>query len=307
MTPDDKEPYIKFSTSTLEKIIFHPEDILKREEEFWENERAQWCTKLWAKNVNYEINFDEWRDKILFWSKLSENKRQKDGIMKNSRKIIEGKELFLNKALPHLFSYSPRGSIENYDVTIQFTAFNPTHAFAMEDIVIDISAPYWQNNLDIIYNTLIHELFHCCYSWCRDHRTEGKLNRNDILNYILDNFQSEGICTFVGYKAQHLFPASNIQDYTLLENEIELKRLLNEVNKLFLNIGKLSDEELKKIAWNIGVIKRGYYVVGAHICQIIDEKVGRNSLLETLTTGPFSWIRLYNTLVNNGMKIQLQI
>jgi hypothetical protein len=297
---------IVFDSTTLEKIVYNPSDILENEQDFWENERAQQCTKLWAKNVQYEINYDEWRGKMKDWASIPENKRKNHIFLKNAQRIIEGKEVFLKKALPHLFSYSPNGSIENYDVTIQFTAFIPARAFAMEDIVINVAAPYWNDNPDNIFNALIHELFHCCYSWCNNNRKGGNLEDN-ILESMLINFQSEGICTYVGYKALSLFPSPDEKDYSLLANKSVVNRLIREVNSVFSNVRKLSNEELQKLAWDKCVVGRGYYVVGAYMCQVIEKESDRASLLETLVEGPQSWLKLYNSLVEEKITIQIEL
>jgi hypothetical protein len=174
----------------------------------------------------------------------------------------------------------------------------------MGEIVINIAADYWNNNADNILNVLVHEIFHVGYSYCRDMRTEGKLD-NETLSGMLDNFQSEGVCTYIGYRALPLFPAPDEKDYKLLDDMAEVRRLLEDVNSVFSKVGEIPSEEIQKLAWEKCVIGRGYYVVGAFMCKVIEKQMGREALIETLTTGPVSFVKLYNSLVEDEMKVRV--
>ena len=296
-----KDSRIVFNTKTLEKIVHHPEKVLQNEEDFWENERPQKLTKIWAKNVNYEIPFEKIRKQLKEWADLSLEERKNHEFMQVTQEIIESKESFVGKAIPHLCSYLPKEA--DLNVTIHFTAFIPSRAFAQEDVVINVHAPYWNNNADNILNTIVHEIFHAGYSFCRDLRTEKKLE-NEMLYSMLDNFQSEGVCTYVGYKALPIYPAPDEKDYHMLEDLSEVTRLLSELNDVFSQVGKLSDNDLQKLAWDKCVLGRAYYVVGAHMCKVIEEEKGRDALIETLTTGLVTWVNVYNSLVKKDVRVQ---
>lgn len=299
-----RESRINFNTKTLEKIVYEPDAILQDEESFWENERPQKLTKLWAQSANYSISYDRWRKKIRDWADIPPFKREAHIFMENAKRIIEGKEEFLENALPHLCSYLPEDA--DLNVTVHFTAFIPSRAFAHEDIVINVNADYWKNNVDNILNTLIHEIFHAGYGYCRDIRREQRL-KNETLYNILDNLHNEGICTYVGYKALSTFPAPDEKDYKLIDTKSEVMRLLEDVNEVFSKINNLSEEELQKLAWDKCVIGRGYYVVGAHMCRVIEEKKGKKRLIDTLTEGPVSFLKLYNSSVKKEMKLQTKL
>lgn len=295
---------ISFNTETLEKIVNDPHAILGDEESFWEDEKPQEYTKLWAKAVNYPIPYDEWRERIREWAEVPPDERKDHIFMENATRIIKGKEEFLRRAVPHLCSYLPEDA--SLDITVYFTAFIPSRAFAMGEIVINIAADYWKNNADNILNVLVHEIFHVGYSYCRDMRTEEKMD-NETLYGMLDNFQSEGVCTYVGYRALPFFPAPDEKDYTLLDDMAEVRRLLKDVNFVFSEVDELPSEEVQKLAWEKCVIGRGYYVVGAYMCKVIEEKRGKEALIETLTTGPVSFVNLYNSLVEDEMKVRLKV
>jgi len=299
-----KESKIIYSTKTLAKIVYEPEAILQDEESFWQDERPQELTKLWAKAVNYPINYDKWRKKIREWAGIPIFERKDHVFMENAEKIINSKNEFLEKAIPLLCSYLPEDA--DLNVTVHFTAFIPSRAFAHEDVVINVNADYWKNNVENILNTLIHEIFHAGYSYCRDVRTEERM-KDERLYSMLDNLQSEGICTYVGYKALSAFPAPDEKDYKLLDITSEVERSLKDVNEVFSKIGDLSKEELQKLVWEKCVMDRGYYVIGANMCRVIEEKKGRKRLIETLTEGPVSFLKLYNLLVKQEMRLQIKL
>jgi len=299
-----EESKIIYNTKTLEKIAYEPDAILQDEESFWQDERPQQLTKLWAKSVNYPIHYDKGRKKMREWADIPLFKRKDHIFMENAKKIIDGKQEFLENALPHLCSYLPKDA--DLNVTAHFTAFIPSRAFAHEDIVVNVNADYWKNNVDNILNTLIHEIFHAGYGYCRDVRTEERL-KDENLYSMLDNLHNEGICTYVGYKALSAFPAPDEKDYKLIDNMSEVERLLKDVNEVFSKIGNLSKEELQKLVWEKCVIGRGYYVVGALMCRVIEEKKGRKGLIETLTEGPVSFLKLYNSLVKKEMQLQIKL
>ena len=295
---------IIFNTKTLAKIVNEPEAILQDEESFWQDERPQHLTRLWAEAVGYSINYDEWRQRIGEWASLPLFRRRDHVFMENAKKIINCKKEFLENALPLLCSYLPADA--DLNVTVHFTAFIPSRAFALQDIVINVNANYWKNNVDNILNALIHEIFHAGYSYCRDHQTEERL-QDERLYRMLDNLQSEGICTHVGYRARSAFPAPDEKDYQLLNSTAQVKKSLKDVNEVFSKIGDLSIEELQKVLWEKCVMDRGYYVVGATMCRVIEEKKGRQRLIANLTEGPVSFVKLYNSSVEREMQLQIDL
>jgi tetratricopeptide (TPR) repeat protein len=120
---------------------------------------------------------------------------------------------------------------------------------------------------------------------------------------MLSDFQNEGITTYMAYKAQAFFPAKYENDYNLLENKDTVFELLSNLNTLFKNAVSIAVDQLQKKSWELGVEERGYYVVGAYMAQIIDEKKGRDELIETILKGPITFIRTYNALVDKNKQI----
>ena len=293
---------VEFDTTTLEKIVEDPQWVLENQETFWTNYRPQILTRKWAEHVNYEIPYEKWRDSIKEWSILSQGERENHELMKITQRILTGKDEFLNKALPHDCSFLPDGV--DLSVTIQFTAFIPPFAFAMEDLVIDVASKYWKGNPEHILNLLVHEIFHVGYSFYRTLQTEKELVE-ETLYKMLDNIVNEGICTYVGYRALPIFPVEDERDYRMMEDIAEVSKLFADTNEILSQYGKLPTDELQKLSWDKGVTGRAYYVTGAHMCKTIDERKGRDVLIEVYSKGPIAIIELYNSIADESLKIGL--
>lgn len=293
---------VNFDTTTLEKIVQDPEWVLENEDAFWSTYRAQILTSKWAEFVNYDISREKWRSSIKEWLSLSPEVRENHELMKTTQRILSAKGEFLEKALPHDCSFLPEGV--DLSVTVQFTAFVPPFAFAMEDIVIDVASPYWKGNPEHILNLLVHELFHVGYSHYRTLHSEQALVPEDLYN-ILDNIVCEGICTYVGYCALPIFPVEDERDYRLLQDMVEVHRLFAETNAILAQYEVIPALELQKLSWDQGVLGRAYYITGAHMCKMIADTLGRDALIEVYSTGPLSIINRYNTIAVDDLRVEL--
>lgn len=294
------ESKIIIDTSTLERIVYDPQTILENEDPFWEEEKPQKYTKLWAEAVGYTLQFDKWREQMQEWTELPPGERENHELMRNSQAIIEGREDFLRKAIPHLCSYLPTDA--DLNVTIRLTAFIPPYAFAWQDIIINVNSPYWKGNVENILNLMVHEIFHAGYSYCRELRKEEELEDKTVYR-MLDNMHSEGVCTYVGYRALPLFSAPDVEDYQMLESQEDVERLLMDVNKAFSKIEE-DEDALQEFIWERCIKGRGYYVVGAYMCKLIEESVGKDRLIETMVQGPTSFVKLYNSLVEEELSVR---
>ena len=170
----------------------------------------------------------------------------------------------------------------------------------MGEIVINMTATYWNNNPDNILNTMVHELFHVGYSYCENLRGD---NEEGSLIDILRNIHSEGACTYIGYKAQDIFPAPDEKDYDMLNSTKDIQRHHKNVNEILSKIGTISGDELDKLSWDTGVMERSYYVTGAHMCRVIEENAGKDVFKKTLLDGPRAFFETYNSLLTDKEKL----
>lgn len=302
--PSCLESKIVFETTTLEKIVNDPEWVLANEKQFWSEYRAQALVRKWADHNKFEISSPEWREKIQAWISLTGQEKRDHDLVRITERILEVKTEFLAKALPHDCAFLPPGV--DLSVTVQFTAFVPPFAFAMEDLVINVGHKYWKGNPEHVLNLLVHEIFHVGYSFYRTLQSE-KDRVDPTLYRILDNIVNEGICTYVGYLALPIFPVENERDYIMLENADRVEEKIAQTNQVLERFGEISEEDLQKLSWENGVVDRSYYVSGAHMCQVIDQQAGRQALIEVYSRGPLSIIELYNSLVGPELILSLPV
>jgi hypothetical protein len=289
---------IRFDTAALEKIVYEPRWVLENEEEFWSSYPAQRCTRDWAKAVNYEIDYGEWRRRIREWSRLSEGERRAGSLLSITETILGARERFLRDAVPHLLSYLPEATVLN--VGVYFTVFIPPRAFAKGEIVFNVAAAYWKGNPDNILNTMIHEVFHAGYSYWLGDDEDSSLQEK-----ILRSIHSEGSATYAAYTARHLFPAPDDRDFQMLDDPATVRDHLDQVNMVLRAATEKPEAEVEKMMWDLGVIGRAFYTVGAYMCRVIDEELGRDELVSTFKAGPAAFTDLYNGVAEPGLRLNL--
>ncbi len=293
---------IVFDDSAIECMFLHPLDILNNVDSFWTNNPAYRLTKQWHTINNVEIPYNSWKRAIRKISKLSVEEAKNNIAYINASKIIAKENVFQQQAIPLIYSFLP-SNISPINTKIYLLTKTVPYAFTInENIVIDVASPNFDRNPEKILNILVHEVYHVGFYNTIICRTEFEYE-NKILDYITDYLLSEGIANYVSYKVQNIFPNSGFEDYKMLENSNQVKKQIDNVNLLFSKINTTSYEDLIKLSWEIGVLKRAYYVAGSFMAQTIDQKMGRDSLVNAIATGPRKFINIYNSLVTNDMKI----
>lgn len=293
---------ITFNIGTLEKIIFTPHDILKDYDHFWKTERPMILTQGWADSVKKDINYAEWKKKLSEWAELSDEDRSNHKIYTTAITIINSKKQFLKDAIPHILSFLPKDA--ELEVPVDFVAFIPCNAFAWQDVVINVADPYWNYDPIRILNIIIHEVFHGGHSWYREYYPKGTYG-SDLLFIILRSLQGEGICNYVSYTGQKIYPVTEERDYLMLENPDEVKLALERVNLIFEKFQTNPEEEVRTLAWDLGVKQRAYYVLGSYMWKLIDEKLGRSALIRILSVDFTTFIYVFNYLVDSSMQVIL--
>jgi hypothetical protein len=293
---------LTFETSALERIVREPDRVLEDEDSFWEEEPAQKFTTAWATNNGFTLGHKKWRSKLSRFAELDEAQRRDSPLMHTTEVLLESRVEFLSRALPHVCGFLP--DTTDTGVPVYFTAFIPPRAFVTGGIVINVDAPYWNDNADNILNTLTHEIWHVGYSRLRESRTETPLAHRRLYD-MLEQLQNEGTATYVAHQARSMFPAPDELDFEMLDSADAVTRALDAVNRLLRRVGSVSDERMGKLSWEIGVDGRAYYIAGAHMARTIDSISGRDALIQTVTTGPLSFVTAYNSVAPEERGIKL--
>ena len=282
---------IAFDTAALELLVNEPAAVLKDPEAFWTGYPAQSLTRRWMEIVGFKFSPEDWRTEVGGWATLTPAERRGHSLVKVCDKIVGAKESFARSALRHLCGFAPADT--DLSCTIRFTAFIPPNAFAVQDIVINVGHRYWHGNPDNILNTMVHEVGHVVHSRFRElggwqGRVEGRWLKT------LDNLQAEGFCTYLAFRAQDAYPAPDVTDYALAADPAAVKRLFGDL-RLILAAAQdeaISADDFSRLAWDKGVKGRAYYVAGMHMCKAIDERLGRDGLLQSILAGPAAWLEI---------------
>lgn len=292
---------IRFDIRSVEKIILDPEKILADPVRFWSDDNAYKLLSRWHERIGQPPDLELWKKQIEALHNIPVSERKKHPQLIAARNLELISESFASRAVRFLCDFLPPEA--DLTTTLYFTTEMISAGFQESgEIVVHIL------NHELL-NLFVHELFHKGHMSLESGTEEpaGAPNPYDRMYFSL---QSEGMATYVGYKARRQFPQVGevgtslvAGDYALLENPEQLQRLHSELNMLFRDASELDGETLRKRSWELGVQQRAYYVVGAFMAKTIDEKSGRQALIETLKTGPYSFLAAYNALVEGAWRI----
>ena len=293
---------VEINLDSLKNIFLHPDEILKDVDHFWRTDGAFQLAARWHKNNNIPVDMDLFRENILRLSKIPTAEREADPVLNLGESIKSSAAGFAASAIPHILDFLPRNGLQ-METRIHLTAFTTASAFMTDtQIVANIASPKLSGTANGILNILLHEVYHIGYGINRLLRSEEPLEDGRAYA-LLDVLQNEGLATYVAWKARSLYPFPSFEDYRMLEDAAAVREKIGRVNVLFSQFDKLPKEDFGKLSWEEGVKNRAYYVAGAHMSRMIDEKIGRKALVETIEKGPRSFISLYDTLEEGDMKI----
>lgn len=289
---------IRFDDSSLEKIVLHPEDVLAYPDSFWTNDVSYQLVKLWHQRTSIPIPMDQWKGWIHSFINVRVEEREQNAQLIKAKSMMKKEKEFSDKAIPFICSFLPK-DCPNISTTIYFTTAIMASGFAMDDNIVIYGANADRDNL------FIHELFHQGFSKCnpKDYKSNIK---DSTVNQIYIGIQNEGMATYVGYKALKEFPNFDKDpkrdDYRFFNDLKTRNRLHERLNDILKKVPLLVEtevgrKELQDSLWIVGTTDRAFYVVGCYMAEIIDEKLGRDVLVETISKGPKSFLNTYNSLV----------
>jgi len=131
------------------------------------------------------------------------------------------------------------------------------------------------------------------------------MSTQQLLAHISWQLHNEGMATYVAYKAPHIFPKDNDKDYAMLENPSEVSRLLGNVKKLIRDVSTKLPTDVKEDVIKVGISERAFYVTGAHMARMINDKAGQNMLIESVIKGPKHFLEIYNAQTSPDEQIPL--
>jgi hypothetical protein len=299
---------IRFDSGTLERLFAEPEKAVADAEAFWEAEEPMRYAKRWHEAVGVPVDLDRFRTIAGEIAALPANERAAHPALLMTRQIMAEEGRFLALGLPHLCSLLPDNPA-TLDIKILFAGGLRANAFACVQVVVNATSPFWHvaelsidDRASWVLNLLVHECWHGGYCENQERWTEEPL-ADEVLSRLLVNIQNEGIATYVNYTARSLFPAKADQDFAMLDDPAAVARKLEAMNAILAKRHDLDDAAMRDLAWNEGVLGRAFYVGGAHMARVLDERAGRRALTDTIATGPMSFVAAYNAVADEALGV----
>jgi len=305
-----REPEVKiiFNDSAATYVLMHPADaLIKERDSIWRTFGGYQITLTWHKESSFPVGWEIWEKGLnRFLYKDTSLIRKSLDLAHALRSKVQGEK---NKIVSHISSYV--GEKTDFNAYVYFVAFTIPYAFCVEQnkIGIDITADEWYFDVDCVLNTAIHEIYHVGFrinSPDNKYREKDPVDKTTFLRFNYAYMQSEGMATYVGYKALKLFPSNfRHDDYKLLEEDIKVKKAIGQINTLIAMSKKVAADSLNKESWKIGVSERAYYVAGAYMAKRIEENFGTRYLAELVNKGSLQFVKDYNAIVPGEYRISL--
>ncbi len=303
---------IRFDSGAVERLFASPERALADAEAYWETEEAMRCARGWHKAVGVPADFEHFRAAVREIAELGPGERESHPALRTARRVMQQERRFLEEGLPHLCGVLPDRPA-TLDIRILLAAALRTNAFAHEQVVVNMTSRFWHvEGLSIderaswVLNLIVHECWHGGFCENRERWTDAPLGDQTLWS-LLVNIQNEGTATYTNYTARQIFPARADQDFRMLDDPAEVAQKVGTMNAILAARCTLDEPALRDLAWREGVLGRAFYVGGAHMARTIDERVGREALVETIAAGPCSFVRAYNAVADADLRVRLPV
>jgi hypothetical protein len=301
----------KYVLEDLDRALNEKEEIYKRYIGY--QMQIDWIYKTFNRSLKSMKD-----DEALCWyfdtgiKYCKEDSAKKINILNSIYKLNEVEKNSHNKIAQHLFSYLPDKEAINFNIYL--VVFTPVNAQTSgSNIMLRMD---WDQDAGYILNVIIHEAYHIGYKKSKPDFAKltqiTPTNNQMFFRKMFNDIQNEGMATWVGYKSLDILPfpgdRSNnqfINDYFLLENDTCVKKAFKQVNQIIESSKNITIDSLNKAYWDIGVMQRAYYITGAYMSKIIEEKRGKEYLVGLIRKDERIFVNEYNELVNDDYKIKM--
>jgi hypothetical protein len=287
-----------------------PESVLADVQGFWEREEPLRYATGWHGVVGVPVDLDRFRTVVAEIRALSMDQREAHPALLMTRRVLGQEKRFIDEGIPHVCMYLPDRPAR-LDIRVLFAGGLRANAFVYEHAVVDATSPHWHaesrsidERASSVLNLLAHECWHG--GFCENRERWSETPHDDTTLYrLLVNIQDEGVATYVNYTARSLFPAPGDSDFAMLGDPAQLVARF-EATRAILNQRHTLDEPiLRDLVWREGVLGRAFYITGAHMARVIEQRSGRDALTETIATGPLSFFAAYNRVADAPLRVSL--
>ncbi|MBD3192643.1 MAG: hypothetical protein GF308_18525 [Candidatus Heimdallarchaeota archaeon] len=160
---------------------------------------------------------------------------------------------------------------------------------------------YHEFNRELLYFSM-HELHHVVYFNYHPMRTMDEIKTTeDLVSLLKFLTHLEGLATYLTLEKRIKENGLTFKDYKVLTNERETRKHTQEYFEVLNRIAEQPKREIQEEDFKVFEIMSGgprlWYVAGGQIAKQIDEKLGREALVQTMIDGAESFFNQYNSLM----------
>jgi hypothetical protein len=235
-----------------------------------------------------------------FWkSIMSQLAKRKNLIeyVKQSLTFIHNETDTFDKLLKELWKEFPEGT---HLRSVLYTNLGYDIGIVSEGCaLINIGHEVYHKTPQEILFMSMHELHHVVYTAYNSFFDLTQVHRFDQLSDVVKFCtHMEGLAVYSTLELRRAAHVLNNQDYKLFLNPKARKKRVSDYFDILTKLEVRGDAPLQEEDWNIlermSNRHRLWYVAGAHMAQIIEEKLGHNTLIETIRMGPDYFFKLYH-------------
>jgi hypothetical protein len=236
----------------------------------------------------------------VFWKnilkQLSKNENLIDYV-KDSLTYIHNETDNFNKLLKDLWNHFPEGTnlrsvlytILGYDIGV----------VSEGNALINLGHPDFRKNPGEILFMSMHELHHVVYTAYNPIIDLSEIHRTNQLSDVIKYFtHMEGLAVYSILEQRKSANALNNRDYILFLDDRARKKRVSAYFDVLTELEVRDDSPLHEDDWKIidrlSGRDRLWYISGAHMAEVIEKNLGKETLIETIRLGPDDFFQAYH-------------
>lgn len=243
-------------------------------------------------------------DLSTFWKEIFEKEQDKGpeyySHLQGALDYLELNRQPLDKALNDVQDYLPSSlQLEShlylmlgYDIGI----------VSQGDALLNLGHPLFQRDLRELIFFAMHEVHHAGFTHIHPMFTlEGMQTLDDLGDSIQYSTQLEGLAVYAALRGRLNEQVLTHEDYSVLLNPEECEKRVQRFFDIYNNLVTTPNRPLQQRDFELFEImsrphQRLWYITGAHMARAIDTQMGRDTLLQTVTSGPESFFLTYGQI-----------
>ena len=235
-----------------------------------------------------------------FWKQIMNELSKKKNLIdyvKQSLTFIHNETTTFDKLLKELWKEFPEGT---HLRSVLYTNLGYDIGVVSEGCaLINIGHEDFHKNSQEILFMSMHELHHVVYTAYNTFFDLTQVHRFDqLFDVVKYCTHMEGLAVYCTLEPRRAAKALNNRDYQLFLDEKARSKRVSGYFDILTDIEVRGGASLQEDDWNVlermSDRNRLWYVTGAHMAQIIDKKLGHDTLLETIRMGPDYFFKMYH-------------